>query len=96
MGRLTAGEGVWGRVQVGVGSGLLVGNERKQKGVGTLGAGVGTGKGTDKPMRMRLSKRPFFSKLTLIGENQKGTAGRGRGKKCHDNLRQTSRQFTTF
>ena len=31
-----------------------------------------------------------------IGENQKGTAGRGREKKCHDNLRQTSRQFATF
>ena len=30
-----------------------------------------------------------------IGEIQKGTAGRGREKKCHDNLRQTSRQFTT-
>ena len=32
----------------------------------------------------------------LIGENQKGTAGRGREKKRHDHLRQTSRQFTTF
>ena len=31
-----------------------------------------------------------------LGENQKGTAGRGREKKCHDNLRQTSRQFTTW
>ena len=31
----------------------------------------------------------------LIGENQKGTAGRGREKNRHDNLRQTSRQFTT-
>ena len=31
-----------------------------------------------------------------IGGNQKGTAGRGRENKCHDNLRQTSRQFTTF
>ena len=26
-----------------------------------------------------------------FGENQKGTAGRAREKKCHDNLRQTSR-----
>ena len=34
-------------------------------------------------------------KSPLIGEIQKGTAGRGREKKCHDNLRQTSRQFTT-
>ena len=34
--------------------------------------------------------------LALIGENQKGTAGRGREKKCHDNLRQTSRHFTTI
>ena len=30
----------------------------------------------------------------FFGENQKGTAGRGR-EKCHDNLRQTSRQFAT-
>ena len=32
----------------------------------------------------------------FLGENQKGTAGRGREKKRHDNLRQTSRQFTAF
>ena len=30
--------------------------------------------------------------INFIGENQKGTAGRGRQKKRHDNLR----QFTTF
>ena len=43
-------------------------------------------------------KRPNRHKKKTInfGENQKGTAGRGREKKCHDNLRQTSRQFTTF
>ena len=40
-------------------------------------------------------KRLFGIVLGSIGENQKGTAGRGREKKCHDNLRQTSRQFTT-
>ena len=34
--------------------------------------------------------------IVYIGENQKGTAGRGREKKCHDNLRKTTRQFTTF
>ena len=33
---------------------------------------------------------------SLVGENQKGTAGRGREKKCHDNVRQPSRQFTTW
>ena len=27
--------------------------------------------------------------------NPKGDGGKGTGKKCHDNLRQTSRQFTT-
>ena len=38
----------------------------------------------------------IYFRVVRIGENQKGTAGRGREKKCHDNLRQTSRQFTTF
>ena len=32
----------------------------------------------------------------LVGENQKGTAGRGREKIRHDNLRQPSGQITTF
>ena len=47
-----------------------------------------------------VSSLMFFCRFSLLlqffGESQKGTAGRGREKKCHDNLRQTSRQFTTF
>ena len=40
----------------------------------------------------------IMSLHTVIkGVNQTGTAGRGRPKKkCHDNLRKTSRQLTTF
>ena len=36
------------------------------------------------------------TKVAILGEKQKGTAGRGRGKKRHDNMRQSSRQFMTF
>ena len=36
-------------------------------------------------------------RLKLIRGKPKGDGGKGTGeKKCHDNLRQTSRQFTTF
>ena len=38
---------------------------------------------------------PTLGYWPTVGEIQKGTAGRGREKKCHDNLRQTSRQFMT-
>ena len=33
---------------------------------------------------------------SFVGENQKGTAGRGRERKRHDDLRQASRQFKRF
>ena len=44
----------------------------------------------------RFSQEPAKNRRLVFGEIQKGTAGRGREKKCHDNLRQMSRQFTTF
>ena len=42
---------------------------------------------------IRALKPTFCSiQMSSTGENQKGTAGRGRGKKCHDNLRQAGRR----
>ena len=43
----------------------------------------------------RGKKQGIPKKQGKEGQIQKGTAGRGREKKCHDNLRQTSRQLTT-
>ena len=57
------GGGVWGRVQVGgeVGGevGFLWKMSEKGEGARRVWGGVGTGKGTGKSMRMRLSKLPF-------------------------------------
>ena len=49
-------------------------------------------KGRKRPISQKESSKRNLAKSD---ENQKGTAGRGREKKCHDNLRQTSRHFTT-
>ena len=77
---MSLGKGFGVGFRWGVGGGLLVGNERRQRGVRILGAGVGTGKGTGKPMRMRLSKLPLFCKLT-----ERGTLAVTPGQVSQDN-----------
>ena len=60
------GGGVWGRVQVSSGWVVfLLGKQGKSVG----GGGVGTGKGTGKSMRTRLSKPPF-SKLPFNSQDR--------------------------
>ena len=46
--------------------------------------------------RQRLGPIPIVVSSAKIGEGQKGTAGRGRDRKCHDNFRHFSDNFRHF